>query len=39
MKEILATGAISEKTRDRVKIDRNRRIKGGRFRRKISKTD
>jgi hypothetical protein len=37
MKEIFATGTISERTKDRVKIDRERRIKTGRFRRSISK--
>jgi hypothetical protein len=36
MKEIFATGAISDKTRARVKIDRERRINTGKFRRKIS---
>jgi uncharacterized protein YndB with AHSA1/START domain len=37
MKEIFATGTISKRTKDRVKIDRERRIKTGRFRRSISK--
>jgi activator of HSP90 ATPase len=37
MKEILATGEISEKTKTRVRIDRTERIAGGRFRRKISR--
>ena len=36
MKEIFATGAISNKTRARVKIDREQRIRTGKFRRKIS---
>jgi hypothetical protein len=36
MKEIIATGAISDKTRERVKIDREARIRSGKFRRKIS---
>ena len=36
MKEIFATGTISQRTKDRVKIDRERRIKTGRFRRSIS---
>lgn len=37
MKEIFATGATSEKTRARVKVDRERRIKRGKFRRRLSK--
>jgi activator of HSP90 ATPase len=37
MQEMLRDGQISEKTRARVKVDRERRIKGGRFRRAISK--
>ena len=36
MKEIFETGAISNKTRARVKVDREQRIRGGKFRRKIS---
>lgn len=36
MKEVFATGRISEKTRARVKVDREERINTGRFRRKIS---
>src|SRR5262249_50322162 len=36
MKEIFATGVISDKTRRRVKIDREQRIRAGKFRRKIS---
>ena len=36
MKEIFATGAISNKTRARIKIDREHRIRAGKFRRKIS---
>jgi activator of HSP90 ATPase len=36
MKEIFATGEISEKTRHRVKIDKDRRIKAGLFRRRMS---
>ena len=36
MKEIFATGTISQRTEDRVKIDREQRIKTGRFRRSIS---
>lgn len=37
MKEIFATGAISRETRAKVKIDREQRIKTGRFRRTLSK--
>ena len=37
MKEILQDGALSERTLARVKIDREQRIKKGRFRRTISK--
>jgi activator of HSP90 ATPase len=36
MKEILESGRISEKTRGRVKQDREGRINAGRYRRKIS---
>lgn len=36
MKEIFATGTISQRTKERVKIDREQRIKTGRFRRSIS---
>jgi len=36
MKEIFATGAVSNKTRARVKIDLEQRIRTGKFRRKIS---
>jgi hypothetical protein len=36
MKEIFAAGTISQRTKDRVKIDREQRIKPGRFRRSIS---
>src|SRR5262249_39789264 len=36
MKEIFATGAVSDTTRRRVKIDREQRIRTGKFRRKIS---
>jgi hypothetical protein len=36
MKEIFATGATSDKTRARVKINREQRIRTGRFRRTIS---
>ena len=36
MKEIFATGTISDKTRARVRVDREQRIRGGKFRRKIS---
>jgi hypothetical protein len=36
MKEIFATGTIGQRTKDRVKIDREQRIKTGRFRRSIS---
>jgi len=36
MKEIFATGATSKETRARVKIDREQRIRTGKFRRKIS---
>ena len=37
MKEMFATGRTSERTKRRVKIDREERIKGGKFRRSISK--
>jgi uncharacterized protein YndB with AHSA1/START domain len=37
MKEIFATGAISEKTRERVRIDRTQRIGSRQFRRRLSK--
>jgi hypothetical protein len=37
MKEIFATGKISEKTAARVKTDRKQRIERGRFRRKMTK--
>jgi activator of HSP90 ATPase len=37
MKEIFATGSISERTEQRVKIDREQRIKTGKFKRTISK--
>jgi hypothetical protein len=36
MKGIFATGVISDKTRKRVKIDRDQRIRTGKFRRKLS---
>jgi hypothetical protein len=36
MKEVLAGGAISATTRERVREDREQRIKTGRFRRRIS---
>ena len=36
MKEIIATGAISDQTRTRVKVNREQRIRIGKFRRKIS---
>jgi hypothetical protein len=36
MKEIIATGTISERTRRRVAIDREQRIKTGKFRRALS---
>jgi activator of HSP90 ATPase len=36
MKEIFATGKISEKTRARVKVSREQRISTGRFRRRLS---
>ena len=39
MKEIFATGSISDKTRERVKIDREQRIATGTFRRKLSKEE
>jgi uncharacterized protein YndB with AHSA1/START domain len=39
MKEIFATGAISDRTRARVRIDRTERIGRGQFRRKLSKED
>src|SRR6516165_2794699 len=37
MKEMFATGRTSERTKRRLKIDREERIKGGKFRRSISK--
>ena len=37
MKEMFATGRTSGRTKRRVKIDREERIKGGKFRRSISK--
>jgi len=37
MKEIFANGAISERTRARVKADKTRRIERGQFRRKVTK--
>lgn len=37
MQEIFATGTISDKTRARVKVDKAQRIRGGQFRRKLSK--
>ena len=36
MKEIFVTGTISKKTRERVKINQEQRIRRGKFRRKIS---
>ncbi len=36
MSEIFATGAISEKTRARVKVNKERRIRPGKFRRRVS---
>jgi SAM-dependent methyltransferase len=39
MKEIFASGMIRDRTKNRVKIDREQRIKTGRFRRSISKHD
>jgi activator of HSP90 ATPase len=39
MKEIFATGTISKKTRERVKINQEQRIRRGKFRRKISAED
>lgn len=36
MREIFATGAISTKTRARVKVDQQQRIRTGKFRREIS---
>jgi hypothetical protein len=36
MKEIFASGAISEETKKRVKADKTQRIERGRFRRKLS---
>jgi hypothetical protein len=39
MKEIFASGMISDRTKNRVKIDRDQRIKTGRFRRSISKDE
>jgi activator of HSP90 ATPase len=37
MKEIFANGAISERTRARVKADKTQRIQRGQFRRKLAK--
>ena len=37
MKEIFATGKISEKTAARVKTDRTQRMERGQFRRKMTK--
>ena len=37
MKEIFATGAISERTRARVEADKTQRIQRGQFRRKVTK--
>ena len=37
MKEIFDSGTISSKTRDRVKVDREQRIRSGNFRRRISR--
>jgi hypothetical protein len=37
MKEIFATGTTSDRTRARVKVDKEQRIKTGSFRRPISK--
>jgi activator of HSP90 ATPase len=37
MREIFATGAISERTRARVRADKTRRIQRGQFRRKVTK--
>jgi uncharacterized protein YndB with AHSA1/START domain len=37
MKEIFTSGAISRETRAKVKVDREQRIKTGRFRRTLSK--
>jgi|SRR5215469_12949821 len=37
MKEIFATGTISEETRQRVRIDKTQRIHRGQFRRKVTK--
>jgi len=37
MKEIFATGKISERTRTRVQVNRTERINRQRFRRKVSK--
>jgi activator of HSP90 ATPase len=39
MKEIFASGKISEKTRSRVKVDREQRIRKQQFRRKISSSE
>ena len=36
MKEIFATGTISDKTRERVKINKAQGISTGRFRRKLT---
>jgi activator of HSP90 ATPase len=37
MKEIFATGSISERTKRRIRIDREQRIKTGKFKRAISR--
>ena len=37
MREIFATGRISERTRARVKADKTERIERGQFRRKVTK--
>ena len=37
MREIFATGQISERTRARVKADKTQRIERGQFRRKVTK--
>jgi activator of HSP90 ATPase len=37
MKEIFATGTISEETRQRVRIDKTQRIQRGQFRRKLTR--
>src|SRR5262249_22719113 len=39
MKEIFAAGVLSERTKKRIKIDREQRIKTGKFRRRVSRDE